>query len=212
MKPYTYHVGLTGGIASGKSAVSTLFADLGIDVIDADVISKQITERDQVGYQCIVEHFGPSILQAQGELDRAQLADVIFTHPQEKYWLEQTLHPFIRKEMQRQLRQTTSVYALIVVPLLAESAHPYQFDRICVVDSSPACQIARLKQYRGLTDQQAKHMLAAQCCRAVRLKLADDIIKNHRRLAALGLQVQHLHHLYTQYSQSKRLNVQADDQ
>ena len=203
MQSSLYRVGLTGGIASGKSLVSQFFADHGIEVIDADRFSQEVTQRGELGYEAICQHYGPSIVLASGELDRQQLADIIFSQSEEKIWLEHTLHPLIRAKMQAALAQAQSTYVLVVIPLLGETVHPHQFDRVCVVDCSPSQQLERLIHYRGLSQAQATQVMAAQLPRERRRKLANDIIQNQGDIGEVAAQVDDLHLKYCQLSQKK---------
>ena len=183
-----YFIGLTGGIASGKSALEREFTARGIFVADADLIARQIVEPGQPALAAVAAHFGPSVLAADGRLDRAGLRARVFADEAARRALEAILHPIIRRTLQEQCRAADSPYAIAAVPLLAEgggrSAYPW-LDRILVVDAPPALQKSRLMQRDGIDAALAERMLAAQASRAQRLALADDLVINDQSLAHL---------------------------
>ena len=183
-----YFIGLTGGIASGKSALEREFTARGIFVADADLIARQIVEPGQPALAAVAAQFGPSVLAADGRMDRARMRALVFADEPARRALEAILHPVIRSTLQDQCRAADSPYAIAVIPLLAEgggrSAYPW-LDRILVVDAPPALQKARLMQRDGIDEALAERMLAAQASRADRLALADDIVVNDRSLAQL---------------------------
>ena len=183
-----YFIGLTGGIASGKSALEREFTARGIFVADADLIARQIVEPGQPALAAVAAHFGPSVLAPDGRLDRAGLRARVFADETARRALEAILHPIIRRTLQEQCRAADSPYAIAAVPLLAEgggrSAYPW-LDRILVVDAPPALQKSRLMQRDGIDAALAERMLAAQASRAQRLALADDLVINDQSLAHL---------------------------
>ena len=183
-----YFIGLTGGIASGKSALEREFTARGIFVADADLIARQIVEPGQPALAAVAAHFGPSVLAADGRLDRAGLRARVFADEAARRALEAILHPIIRGTLQEQCRAADSPYAIAAIPLLAEgggrSAYPW-LDRILVVDVPPALQKSRLMQRDGIDAALAERMLAAQASRAQRLALADDLVINDQSLAHL---------------------------
>ncbi len=195
-------IALTGGIASGKTTVANLFHEqFGIDLIDADVIARQVVEPNSEGLTKIIAHFGSQILTQQGELDRAALRERIFANPDEKQWLNQLLHPLIRQQMQRQIQQVQSPYGLLVVPLLVENNLQAMADQVIVVDVSPQTQIERTMQRDNVSQQQVESILAAQASRQQRLAIADDVIINDLQLnnqikPQLMPQVTNLHKKY----------------
>lgn len=132
-----YTVALTGGIGSGKSTVANAFADLGINVIDADIIARQVVEPGTPALKAIEEHFGSDVIAADGSLQRRILRERIFSNPEEKSWLNALLHPLIQQETQRQFQQATSPYLLWVVPLLVENSLYKKADRVLVMDVTP---------------------------------------------------------------------------
>lgn len=192
----TYVIGVTGGIGSGKTAVSDYFAQLGITVVDADVAARVVVERGRPALAQVAEHFGAHILQADGSLDRAQLRAAIFKDPAERQWLEGLLHPLIRQEIKDGLNNATSPYALLVSPLLVESGQHKLTQRVLVVDVPEELQLQRTVNRDSNTPEQVKAIMAAQASRQQRLDSADDVIVNDGTLAQLHQQVDALHLKY----------------
>ncbi|MDU5783233.1 MAG: dephospho-CoA kinase [Pantoea sp.] len=174
--PYT--VALTGGIGSGKSTIANAFAALGVPIIDADVIAREVVEPGSAALQQIVERHGESILTEQGALNRARLRKIIFQSPDEKTWLNNLLHPLINARTQQLRALSTAPYVLWVVPLLVENGLQHQADRVLVVDVDEATQLRRTIQRDGIDRQQAQNILSAQATRSARLAAADDVINN----------------------------------
>lgn len=190
-------IGLTGGIGSGKSAVSLRFAvKHGIHVVDADLKSRVVVEPGRPALQAIVDRFGDAVVQSSGELDRAALRERVFREPQERLWLEGLLHPLIREEIVTDLASATSPYALLVSPLLVESGQHRMTDRVLVVDVSEETQLMRTALRDNVPEQQIKAIMQAQASREERLKHAHDIVSNDQDLAALHKQVDALHQQY----------------
>ena len=183
-----YIIGLTGGIASGKSALEREFVALGIFVADADRIARDLVEPGQPALAAVVARFGKGLLTAEGQLDRAALRTRIFHDEGARHALEAILHPLIRERLTGQCRAATSPYAVAMVPLLAEGGgrktYPW-LDRILVVDAPPALQTSRLVQRDGIDEALAERMIAAQATRTQRLALADDIVVNDGDMAHL---------------------------
>ncbi|MFS2223019.1 dephospho-CoA kinase [Pantoea sp. B65] len=173
-----YTVALTGGIGSGKSTIARAFADLGIDVVDADVIARQVVEPGQPALREIAEKFGAEVLNADGTLNRASLRQRIFSSPADKQWLNELLHPLIHQQTRRQLAESQSLWCLWVVPLLVENNLHKLADRVLVVDVDPATQLARTMARDNISREQASNILAAQATREARLAVADDVIDN----------------------------------
>lgn len=192
-------VGLTGGIASGKTAVSDRFANLGVPVIDTDIIARELVEPGQPTLAEVVEAFGDDILDEEGRLRRRRLREIIFSDPEKQDLLERILHPAIRAEARRQVSQSDAPYCIVVIPLLAESGHFDWLDRILVVDVPRSVQIARLVARDDVTEGQAKASLAAQASRESRLELADDVIDNSGEIAVLDEAVSRLHEKYLDF-------------
>lgn len=176
-----YIIGLTGGIASGKSALEREFLALGIEVADADRIAREIVEPGQPALEAVTAHFGTALLGPDGRLDRASLRARIFADPEARKALEAILHPPIRAALHRQCLAATSPYAVAMIPLLTEAggrdAYPW-LDRILVVDAPVDVQKSRLMQRDGIDAALAASMIGAQASRSQRLALADDIVVN----------------------------------
>jgi dephospho-CoA kinase len=189
-------VGLTGGIASGKSMVADIFAELGAAIIDTDVIAREVVAPGQPALEEIASEFGASIVDADGVLDRDALRQLIFADDEARTRLEAILHPRIGVETHRQADTAGGEYQLIVVPLLVNSALRSFVDRVLVVDCDEETQIRRLTARDGETEDQARRILAAQASRSERLAIADDIISNDGTVANLRQQVAGLHEIY----------------
>ncbi len=188
-------IGLTGGIASGKSTVATLFADLGAAVIDTDVIAREVVCPGQPALQEIRDAFGDAVFE-DGVLDRAALRQQIFSDDDARQRLEAIVHPRIQQETIRQAQASGGDYQLIVVPLLTESPLKYYVDRILVVDCNENTQIERLLSRDAESEDQARRILATQASRDERLAIADDVILNDASLEATSSQVSALHDRY----------------
>ena len=173
-----YVVAITGGIGSGKTTVANQFAALGIDVVDADLIAREVVEPGTPALTAIASHFGPGILDEQGRLDRRVLRERIFSDPAAKSWLNALLHPIIRSEMLRQCAAASSPYCLLVVPLLVENRLTELADRVLVIDVDEATQIERTCRRDGVSREQAQAILASQASRSERLAMADDVLDN----------------------------------
>ena len=171
-------IGLTGGIASGKSLVADLFADLGVTVIDTDIIARTVVEPGQPALEEIQQAFGNDVLNDDGSLDRAVMRQLIFADDDARQQLEAILHPRIGQETLRQADAAQGAYIIIVVPLLANSALRHSVDRILVIDCDETTQIERLLARDAESEEQAKRILAAQASRSERLAMADDVIEN----------------------------------
>ena len=189
----TVVIGLTGGIGSGKTTVANLFGDYGIDLIDADIIARDVVAIGSRGLCRIIEKFGNSILLNDGNLDRSQLRAAIFSDPHLKNWLNQLLHPLIREQMLADIDRATSPYCLLIVPLMVENNLQTLTDRLLVVDVDQQTQIMRTQQRDNVSLEQINNILAAQASRQQRLDAADDIICNNGDNQALLTQVAQLH-------------------
>ena len=192
-------IGLTGGIASGKSAADAAFAALGARVLDADLTARALVAPGQAALAEIVRHFGAAILQPDGTLDRRALRERIFNDDEARRALEAILHPRIRERLASAAAGETGDYVIVSIPLLAESggrlAYPW-LDRILVVDAAEATQRARLVARDGIDDALAGRMIAAQASRDARLAIADDILGNEDSLTALQARVGELDAFY----------------
>ncbi|PSW18513.1 dephospho-CoA kinase [Photobacterium sanctipauli] len=192
----TMVIGLTGGIGSGKTTVANLFADYHIDIIDADIVAREVVAPGSAGLKAIEDKLGSDILLTDGNLDRSKLRAAIFSDNTLKDWLNGLLHPMIREKMQADIQQATSPYCLLVVPLMVENNLQAMTDRLLVVDVDEQTQIARTTQRDGVDAEQVKSILAAQASRQERLDAADDIINNNNDGAQLSSQVATLHQQY----------------
>lgn len=191
-----FRVALTGGIASGKTAVANLFAAHRVPVIDTDVIAREVVEPGQPALAAVVDAFGAQVLAEDGRLDRPRLRDQIFGDADARRRLEAILHPAIRAEMERQSQAAGGPYQVLVIPLLVEGGRRDHVDRVLVVDVPEATQIERLVRRDGVTREQAEAALRAQASREARLAFADDVIENTGDLAALRGRVALLHEKY----------------
>lgn len=194
----SYIVALTGGIGSGKTTVANTFAQLGVPIVDADIIARQIVEPGQPALSAIAERFGPNILRDDGTLNRSALRELIFNNEAQKRWLNQLLHPLIQQETLRQFSSIDAPYLLWVIPLLIENHLTDRADRILVIDVDPQVQLARTMSRDGVNHQLAKNILDAQVSRQVRLSYADDVIDNSGSPDSLPDIVQQLHQRYLQ--------------
>lgn len=189
-------VGLTGGIGSGKTAVSDRFARLGVPVVDTDRLARELVEPGQPALAEIVVAFGEDCLDAEGRLRRDHLREQVFANLVGRRRLEAILHPRIRALARERIAALTAPYGLVVIPLLIETGMMDLVDRVLVVDAPETEQIRRIQTRDGLDEAQARRMLAAQATREHRLALADDIMENRDDLVALDLQVAKLHQHY----------------
>lgn len=193
-----YVVGITGGIGSGKTTVSSLFADLGVTIIDADIASRTIVEPGQPALTEIQQCFGSEIINQDGSLNRAALRDIVFADPAQREKLEAITHPAIRRHMLAELNQCNDPYAILVLPLLIDTGQwEMMIDRVLVVDIDEHTQLERVMQRDGLSEQQVNQIFDAQISREERLSAADDIIINNHGLEHLRQEVAHYHGIYS---------------
>ena len=188
-------IGLTGGIGSGKSTVARMFGALGVHWVDADDVARQVVEPGTQALRAIADHFGESILQGNGELDRAALRQKVFEDPEQRRWLEGLLHPIIRQELIRQLspEDYNLPYVMLVSPLLLETNQHELVERIVVVDVPEETQINRTMTRDGNSREQVERILAAQMPRAARREKAGAIINNAQPLERVEASVHALH-------------------
>ena len=186
-------VGLTGGIGSGKTAVSDCFEELGIVIVDADLASRVVVEKGKPCLEQISERFGQDILNEAGELDRAKLREIIFNSDEEKDWLESLLHPAIARQIQDALKASTRPYSILVSPLLLETGQKDYCDKVLVVDVPVETQVERTLKRDGVSEEQVHSIIKAQISRQKRLEHADEVIINDNTLEALQLAVKKLH-------------------
>lgn len=197
-------VGLTGGIGSGKTAASDRFASHGITVVDGDVVARQVVEPGTEALRKIIAKFGPGILQANGELDRASLREWVFSQPDERLWLEALLHPLIGQEVIAQLNAASSPYAVLVSPLLVDAGQTALCDRVLVVDVPEQVQIERTCRRDDNSEELVKQIIAAQTSRERRLAAATEVLDNTGTLEDLQRRVDELHERYLQLASAKR--------
>ncbi len=195
-QPRPLVVGMTGGIGSGKSTVTAMFAALGVPIIDTDVIARELVEPDQPCLHTIVERFGIEVLDEQGRLDRAKLRTRVFADSGERKALEAILHPAIREAVATRVSAVDEAYCIVVIPLLLESGQRDLVDRILVVDCPVETQIARASARDDVTRPEVEAIVQAQISRSERLAAADDVLNNDATLDALRQQVHALHTRY----------------
>jgi dephospho-CoA kinase len=196
-------VGITGGIGSGKTAVTDRFAKLGIEIIDADLAARVVVEPGTTALGAIAEHFGSSILLTDGNLDRAALRTRIFSEVAGKKWLENLLHPLIGEEIMHQLAAAQSPYVIFVSPLLLEASQNVLCDRILVVDVPEQTQISRTISRDDNDEAQVRRIISTQLSRQQRLKQASDVIENNEGLAQLAEPIERLHQQYLAMASEK---------
>ncbi|MBE8577171.1 dephospho-CoA kinase [Vibrio sp. OPT18] len=190
-------IGLSGGIASGKTTVANLFNQhFNIDIVDADIVAREVVALGSDGLKQITEHFGKSILLDDGTLNRSRLRELIFSDPKEKQWLNDLLHPMIRDKIDSDLSKITSPYGLLVAPLLVENQMQGMADRVLIVDVPAEVQIERTMSRDNVSREQVASILKSQASREQRLAVADDVIKNHTKNQELLPQITDLHQKY----------------
>ncbi len=192
-----FRVALTGGIASGKSAVADEFARLGVPVIDADVAARAVVVNGSEGLQQLVTEFGEGILDERGELNRRALRAIIFNDDAARQRVNRILHPRIREYMRADAAKHSASYALFVIPLLLETSQAQDYDRVLVVTADRATRIQRLCSRDHIDETQAQQILATQASDQERLQIAHDIITNDGDRQALKPAVYQLHQLYS---------------
>ena len=194
--PKIFRIGLTGGIASGKSTVTKFFAALGVPIIDTDQVAREVVEPGQPPLERLVERFGRTILTPDGHLDRPKLREIVFSDPMARADLEALTHPAIGTAVQAWSAAAGGPYQVLVIPLLVEKNLTSQVDRVLVVDCDEELQIRRLQARDGSTVEQARAILNVQTSRTARLKSAHDVIQNDGDLSAVRDQVSALHTRY----------------
>ena len=190
-------IGLTGGIGSGKTTVADIFCEYGIDIIDADVVAREVVEPGTPALNQIAEYFGSDFILADGSLDRTQLRHKVFASETDKAWLNALLHPLIRNTMAEQCKAAKSPYCFLVAPLLIENGLNKSVDKVLVVDVKPETQIIRTVSRDNNTPEQVQKILDAQVSRDERLANADYVINNDDcSLDKLKEQVELLHRVF----------------
>lgn len=196
-----FRIGLTGGIGSGKSTVANYFQDLGIEIIDADIIARLLTAPETTAYKKIHEHFGDIILNLDKSINRRKLRELIFSDPTEKRWLEELLHPMIRARMQQDIIAVKSPYCVCVIPLLAEATGIDFIDRVLVIETPIETQLERAKIRDKSSKAAIQTIIDAQADQNKRRLIADDIIINDCSLDTLKVKVKKLHQFYLAMAQ-----------
>ncbi len=199
-----YVVGLTGGIGSGKTAVSDLFENLGVAVVDADLAQRAVVEKGKPALAKIAEHYGADILLEDGNLNRPALRKIVFSDPQERGWLERLLHPLIFRHLQKNLMSADSEYAILVSPLLIETGQARLTQRILVIDAPDELRIERTVKRDNNDEAQVRAIMAAQADRETRLARADDVIVNDKSFEDLKATVDSLHQQYLKLAKAAR--------
>jgi len=192
----TLRIGLTGGIASGKSSAANAFKQFGIDVISADEIAKDLLKKNSPALKQVVQAFGSDILTVEAELDRIKLRELIFKDEKKRERLNSITHPEIRKEMVRLAQNSISPYVILEIPLLIESGLNKLVNKILVITSPENTQIQRIMQRDNCSNEQAISIINAQTSNQVRLQHADDCIDNSGSITKLNKQVHLLHNKY----------------
>lgn len=204
MTARAFRVGLTGGIASGKSTVARLFEALGVPVIDTDVLAREVVGPGQPLLAQIAARFGAGVLTSEGALDRAALRALIFAEAAARADLERLTHPAIRALLEERSAAAGGDYQIHAIPLLVETGGRDRVERVLVVDCSEELQIRRLQARDGSTIEQARAILVAQASRAARLAVADDVIENNGDLGQLRDRVAALHLGYREHARQAR--------
>jgi len=197
-------IGLTGGIASGKSTAAKFFGALGVPILDSDQVARDVVEPGQPPLERLIERFGPKILTADGHLDRPALRDIVFSDPKARADLEALTHPAIGAAMEARSAAAGGPYQILVIPLLVEKNLAAHVDRVLVVDCDEELQIRRLRDRDGSTPAQVQAILKAQAPRAARLKAADDVIHNDTDMGTVRNQVATLHARYLELAARPR--------
>ena len=189
-------IGLTGGIGSGKSVAANHFTSHGITVIDADDLAKEVLEFNTHGYNEVLHHFGPSILDQSNFIDRSKLRIDVFNNPDKKQLLESIIHPLVRELMTSRIMLSQSIYSIVMVPLIYESQSMKSYDRILVLDCDESTQIERASLRDSNPKELIQKIMSTQCSREERLSIANDVLPNNGSLASLESKVKELHTFY----------------
>ncbi|MGB0711607.1 MAG: dephospho-CoA kinase [Gammaproteobacteria bacterium] len=189
-------VGLTGGIGSGKSAAANFFVELGVDLIDADDLAKNVLNKNSKGYELFINEFGEQYLDNDKNIDRGLLRKTIFNDFDKKNKLENIIHPQVRSGIEEFIRTSKSDYCIVVVPLIYETRSSSYYDRILVIDCDEEIQINRSAIRDNTENKEIKKIISKQASREERLSIADDVILNNRTLDSLKEEVIKLHKKY----------------
>ena len=190
-------VGLTGGIGSGKSTAAQRFEELGVPIVDADIIARNVVEPGKPALEEVITAFGAKVVNSDGELDRTELRKIVFENEEHKALLESILHPRIYDEILQQLGQLSAPYCIVVIPLLAESKRIYPLDRVLVIDLPHALQLERTSARDQQSEEKIDKIIQSQSSREQRLSLADDIVENSGTVDSLCERIDLLHQKYT---------------
>ncbi len=190
-------IGVTGGIGSGKSAVTDAFEALGITVVDADLAARVIMEPGREALEKVAEHFGREVILPDGQLDRAELRRRVFADPEQRRWLEALTHPLIGEEIKAQLSASTSTYTILSSPLLLETSQAQRAHKVLVIDVPESVQLERTMQRDANDEAQVRRIMAAQMPREQRLEKADYVLDNSGSLADIPEKVANLHREFT---------------
>jgi len=202
-------VGLTGGIGSGKTTIANIFEELNIDIVDADVVAREVVEQGQPALEEIRQYFGKEIVSDSGQLNRTLLRTIIFSDQKKKEWLNKLLHPLIRQSLLQQITATKSQYCLLVAPLLIENKLHHMVDRVLVIDVSEQTQIIRVTKRDPSNEEEIKRIIANQIPRNQRIAEADDVINNEStELQFINNQVTKLHQEYNKLAEIKKKHHQ----
>jgi len=202
-------VGLTGGIGSGKTTISNIFEELNIDIVDADVVAREVVEQGQPALEEIRQYFGKEIVSDSGKLNRTLLRTIIFSDQKKKEWLNKLLHPLIRQSLLQQITATKSQYCLLVAPLLIENKLHHMVDRVLVIDVSEQTQVIRVTKRDPSNEEEIKRIIANQIPRNQRIAEADDVINNEStELQFINNQVTKLHQEYNKLAKIKKKHHQ----
>ncbi|WP_024590620.1 MULTISPECIES: dephospho-CoA kinase [unclassified Pseudoalteromonas] len=205
-KVNSWVLGLTGGIGCGKTAVSNMFEELGITIVDADIIAREVVLPNSKELKAITAHFGKDILLPDGTLNRAELREKIFTNNNDKEWLNALLHPLIRIKILTDLNNATSPYVVLVAPLLFENNLDKYCDHTLLIDVPTSVQIARTVKRDNTSSEQVKSIIASQMSRADKQQKANDILNNDRSLNLVHIELVDLHKKYLQYALHNKTN------
>ena len=208
MTASVFTLGLTGGIGSGKSTIANMFAELGVTLVDTDLIAHALTSENGTAIEAIKNAFGSEFILPSGEMNRVKMRQHVFAQANEKKRLEDILHPLIRQETEAQAQKSTGLYTIFVVPLLVESGSWKQrVSRVLVVDCSEQTQVIRVMNRNGMTQEQILAIMRTQANRDQRLNAADDLIDSENTLDEIKIAVSQLHDKYLQLSEADRTNT-----
>jgi dephospho-CoA kinase len=199
--PRRLRIGLTGGIASGKSTVAQRFSELGVPVIDADESARRMVAPGSAGLSQVIERFGTGVVAANGELDRKAMRALVFADAIARHDLEALLHPLIRADMENQAEAAIGPYLILAIPLLVEGNSHERVDRILLVDVDEELQLKRVMTRDSSSLEQARAILASQASRSARLSVADDVLLNEGSVPDLRQSVDCLHQRYLELAQ-----------